>query len=174
MFMKTSEFEEQFTAWLDGKLSPEEASAFEQEMRSRGFDPTAERSAASATTALLRENSATPRLGHAQFFNHLIQRQIETDQKLATPTAGARSWWGIPWFAYAAAACLLIAAVLFKGMIPVGGGTMADQSAYFATVVDARTFENNVSASTVYNSRDNVTVLWLDGLDYLPADSVVQ
>ena len=93
---------------------------------------------------------------------------------LATPTAGARSWWGIPWFAYAAAACLLIAAVLFKGMIPVGGGTMADQSAYFATVVDARTFENNVSASTVYNSRDNVTVLWLDGLDYLPADSVVQ
>ena len=51
---------------------------------------------------------------------------------------------------------------------------MADQSAYFATVVDARTFENNVSASTVYNSRDNVTVLWLDGLDYLPADSVVQ
>jgi len=55
-----------------------------------------------------------------------------------------------------------------------GGRTMADQSAYFATVVDARTFENNVSASTVYNSRDNVTVLWLDGLDYLPADSVVQ
>ena len=174
MFMKTSEFEERFTAWLDGKLSPDEASAFEQELRTRGFDPAAARSAASVTTALLREHSPTPRLGHAQFFNHLIQRQIEADQKLATAAAGTRSWWGIPWFAYAAAACLLIAAVLFKGMIPVGGGTMADQSPYFATVVDARSLENNVSASTVYNSRDNVTVLWIDGLDYLPADSVVQ
>ena len=41
-------------------------------------------------------------------------------------------------------------------------------------MVDARTFEPTISATTVYDPRDNVTVLWLDGLDYLPADYVLQ
>jgi hypothetical protein len=175
MFMKTSEFEEQFTAWLDGKLSPEDASAFEREMRDRGFDPELERSAASRTVALLREHSRTPALPHADFFNHQILHRIESslDEPVPTPSR-QRSWWGIPWLAWAGAACLLVAAALFKGLIPVGGGSLAERSTYYATVVDARTFENTVSASTVYNPKDNVTVLWLDGLDYLPADFVVQ
>ena len=175
MFMKTSEFEQQFTAWLDGKLSPEKTDSFEQEMRDRGFDPNAERFAAASTTALLRKHSQSPTLGHRDFFNHQILHRIENDlEKPEAVRSGQRTWWGIPWLAWAGAACLLIAAVLFKNLIPVGGGSLVERSTYFATVVDARTFEKTVSASTVYNPRDNVTVLWLDGLDYLPADFVVQ
>ena len=49
-----------------------------------------------------------------------------------------------------------------------------NRSPYFATVVDSRTFDPTVSASTVYDPRSNVTVLWLDGLDYLPADYALQ
>jgi hypothetical protein len=173
--MKTSEFEQQFTAWLDGKMSPDAVSAFEEELRARGFDPETERSAALNTGSLLRKHSRSPELPHAHFFNHLILRQIEKETASAAPAVvERRSWWGVPWLAWAGAACLLIAAVLFKNLIPVGGGTLADRSPYFATVVDARTFEKSVSATTVYNPRDNVTVLWLDGLEYLPADYVLQ
>ena len=173
--MKTSEFEEQFTAWLDGKLSPEDAAIFEQEMRDRGFNPELERSAASRTAALLRDHSQTPRIANADFFNHQIRHRIESSLDESAPVPSRQpSWLGIPWLAWAGAASLLIAAALFKGLIPIGGGSLAERSTYFATVVDARTFENTVSASTVYNPKDNVTVLWLDGLDYLPADFVVQ
>ena len=172
--MKTSDFDQQFTAWLDGKLSPEEATAFEQEMRSRGFEPEAERTAALKVGDLLRTHSQAPALGHEQFFNHMLQRQIATEESRVSRAPGKRSWFGIPWLAWAGAACLLISAVLFKAWIPVGGPTVADGTPYFATVVDARTFEKNVSASTVYNPKDNVTVLWLDGLDYLPADYALQ
>ena len=173
--MKTSEFEQQFTAWLDGTLSPEAVASFEKELQNRGFDPEAERAAASRTGTLLRDHSRAPELPHAHFFNHLILRQIENDTKVpAAAVPQPRSWWGIPWLVWAGAACLLIAGLLFKNFIPVGGGTLADRSPYFATVVDARTFEKAVSATTVYNPRDNVTVLWLDGLDYLPADYVLQ
>jgi hypothetical protein len=172
--MKTSEFEQQFTLWLDGKLSPEEATTFEQEMRARGFDPEAERSAATQVGNLLRTHSQAPAIGHEQFFNHMLQRQIAAENAPERTTPTRRSWLGIPWLAWAGAACLLISAALFKVFIPVGGRTMADGTPYFATVVDARTFEKTVSASTVYNPRDNVTVLWLDGLDYLPADYALQ
>jgi hypothetical protein len=47
-------------------------------------------------------------------------------------------------------------------------------STYFATVVDSRTFDPTISANTVYDPQDNVTVLWIDGLDYLPADYALQ
>ncbi len=174
--MKTSDFEQRFTAWLDGKLSPEAAAEFEQEMRSRGFDPELERAAGAKLGSFLRKHSKAPSLPHAQFFNHLLMRQIEGEatSREAEPSR-KRSWWGIPWMAWAGAACLLIAAVLFKTLIPVGGGSrMADLSPYFATIVDARTFDNRISATTVYDPKDNVTVLWLDGLEDLPADYVLQ
>src|SRR6187401_2112119 len=119
--MKTSDFDQQFTAWLDGKLSPEEASAFEQEMRSRGFEPEAERTAALKLGDLLRAHSQAPALGHEQFFNHMLQRQIATEQPQASRAVARRSWFGIPWLAWAGAACLLISAVLIKAWIPVGG-----------------------------------------------------
>jgi hypothetical protein len=71
-------------------------------------------------------------------------------------------------------ACLLIAGALFKTMIPTNVPGPLDKSPYFATVVDSRTFDPGISANTVYDPRDNITVLWIDGLDYLPADYALQ
>jgi hypothetical protein len=172
--MKTSDFETNFTAWLDGKLNPAETAAFEQEMRARGFDPGAERTAQASVRTLLREHSSAPALSNAEFFQHQFLHQLERDeaQPVATATAG-EGWWRFPRLIWASAFCLLIAAVLFKALIPIGGSP-AERSPYFATVVDARTYEASISVDTVYSPQDNVTVLWLDGLDYLAGDIVAQ
>jgi anti-sigma factor RsiW len=167
--MKTSDFETNFTAWLDGRLEASQAAAFEHAMRARGFDPVAERAAHASVRTLLREHSPSPTLANADFFQHQIGRQIEHARRKA-----ARPWWTFPRLAWAGAVSLLIAGVLFKMLIPVGGSRALENQDYFATVVDARTYEPAISVDTVYNPKDNVTVLWLDGLDYLPTDIVTQ
>lgn len=167
--MKPSDFEANFTAWLDGQLEPEQVAAFELEMRGRGFDPAAERAAADGMRGLLRTHAAAPELGHAEFFQHQLMRRIEQDER--SPRA-AGAWWKFPRLVWAGAFCLLVAAVLFRALIPVGPQPVGGD--YFATVVDARTYEPGISVDTVYDPRNNVTVLWLDGLDFMEGDIVAQ
>ncbi len=164
--MKASDFEANFTAWIDGQLDLGRTAAFEQEMRACGFDPAAERAAAEQTRTLLDKYSATPELGHAEFFQHQLLHRIERE----TAPAVARPRWTFPRLAWAGAFCLLVAGVLFRTLIPTGAEP--PPSNYFATIVDVRTYEPSISVDTVYDPRNNVTVLWLDGLDYLPTDIV--
>jgi anti-sigma factor RsiW len=168
--MKTSDFEANFTAWLDGQLDPERVAAFEKEMRARGFDPAAERAEAERTRDLLRLHSAAPELGHADFFQHQLLHRIEQEER--APGWG-RAWWGLPRLVWAGAFCLLVAGVLFKTLIPTGSEPLPGDD-YFATIVDARTYEPAISVDTVYDPRTNVTVLWLNGLDYMEGDIVAQ
>lgn len=176
--MKPSSFEETFTLWLDQQLSPADAEAFEIQMRERGLDPAAERAASKKLHQLLCENSSAPEMKHADFFNRQLMYRIEQEQraeaKPASAPAGFWRWLILPKMAWAGLACLLIAGVTYKTLIPVTGPSPLEQSTYFATVVDSRTFDPTVSANTVYDPRDNITVLWIDGLDYLPADYALQ
>jgi anti-sigma factor RsiW len=177
--MKPSEFEEMFTAWVDGKLEEEEAGRFEVEMRARGFDPELEREAAQSVTQLLRLHASAPELPHADFFQHRLMNRARTeagDTQDEAPSAARRKWltWRLPRLAWAGAFALIIAATLFYSTIPHPRNGAADVQPYFATVVDVRTFEPTVSASTVYQPGDNVTVLWLEGLEFLPADYALQ
>lgn len=169
--MKPSDFETNFTAWLDGQLSSEQTAAFEQEMRACGFDPAAERTAAEQTSSLLRQHSPTPELRHADFFQHQLLHRIQQEQEQPAPQA-AWSWWSFPRLVWAGAFSLLVAGLLAKSLIPAGG--TKEGSNYFATIVDARTYESAITVDTVYDPRNNVTVLWLDGLDYMSGDIVVQ
>lgn len=165
--MKTSDFEANFTAWLDGQLAPEKIAAFEEELRARGFDPAAERDAAERTRTLLFQHSAPPEMGHTEFFQHQLLHRIQQEER---EPAAARPWWTFPRLAWAGAFCLLVAGLLFKTLIPTG--TAPESSDYFAAIVDARTYEPEISVDTVYDPHNNVTVLWLDGLDYMPTDIV--
>lgn len=168
--MKPSDFEENFTAWLDGQLDPEKTAAFEEELRARGFDPAAERAAAERTHALLTRHSTPPEMGNVDFFQHQLLHRIEQAERETREPRVARSWWTFPRLAWAGAFCLLMAGLLFKTLIPTH--SEAAGSDYFATIVDARTYEPTISVDTVYDSSNNVTVLWLDGLDYMPTDIV--
>ncbi len=170
--MKT--FEERYTAWIDGKLSGPELASFEREL-----DTAAEADKASVQRLgdLLRSHSEVPALSNEDFFSHQIMHRIATESVVA-PTTARRWWsWSLPQLVGAGAASLLLAAVLFKTLIPVEsptplGAATASYPAgsnYFAEIVDVHTSDPGISATTIYDAKDNVTVLWLDGLDYLPA-----
>ncbi len=163
-------FEEQFTAWVDGKLSGPELTAFEKQLAQHP-EASADRAAAKTVGTLLRENSTAPKLENADFFNLQIQQRIAVDRPREQLREKASSgFWSWPRLFVAGAACLLVAGALFQMLIPTGASVNEeDQSPYFAQVVESWTSEPGVWANTVYNPKDNVTVLWLDGLDYIPA-----
>jgi hypothetical protein len=168
--MKPSDFEQKFTAWLDGKLDANDAGEFEREMKDRGLDPAAEREQATRLSSLLRTHSTPPDMSNGDFFNHQLRHRITQDS--SPVRRSSHSWWTWPRLVLAGACSLAMAGALFTTLIPRGGAPVREP--YYATVVDARTFDPKVSASTVYDPRSNVTVLWLDGLDYLPADFALQ
>jgi hypothetical protein len=176
--MKPSSFEETYTLWLDRQLSPADADAFESQMRERGLDPATERSSSERLHRLLRTNSEVPEMKHPDFFNRQLMYRIEQEQRAETKQqaepAGIWRLFALPKIAWAGLACLLVAGVMYKTLIPATGPSPLEQSTYFATVVDSRTFDPTISANTVYDPRDNLTVLWIDGLDYLPADYALQ
>jgi anti-sigma factor RsiW len=162
-------FEEQFTAWVDGKLSGAELAAFEKQLAEHP-DATAEREDALKLGRLLREHPTVPRLSNPDFFNHQIMQRIAAETVRPAVAEKKRSFFGsIPGLAWAGAACLVVAGALYLTTIP-GPGTPRPSSNYFAQIVESWPKAKNVSASTVYSPDDDVTVVWLDGLDYIPAN----
>ncbi|MEO8350536.1 MAG: hypothetical protein ABI680_02325 [Chthoniobacteraceae bacterium] len=168
--MKTSEFEENFSAWLEGGLSTEEAATLEKEMTARGFDPIAERREAQQLSTILRQHSTVPVLDAPDFFNHQILHRLENEAARPQSRMPKRAWWTLPRFAWAGAFCLLIATILYQALVVNSQPVALDRTPYFAKVIDARPLAPHVSADTVYTDRDKVTVVWLAGLDNLPAD----
>jgi len=160
-------FEEQFTAWVDGKLTGAELEEFEKQLAEHP-EAMEEKEAAQKLGRLLRQHPTVSRIPNPDFFNHQLMQRIAADMP-AKPVEKKRSFvFSIPGLAWAGAFCLLVAFVLFQTTIP-GGERHIDKSTYFAQVVENWPANPNVSASTVYDPTDNVTVVWLDGLDYIPA-----
>jgi hypothetical protein len=162
-------FEEQFTAWVDGKLSGEELTDFEKDLESHP-EAASEKEAALRLGSLLRAHPTAPRLTNPDFFNHLLMQRIEAETPRPVVEAKPRraGFWSLSRLAWAGAFCLAAAFGLYETMIPKAGESPAD-SKYFAQVVEAWPSDPNITATTVYNPDDNVTVVWLDGLDYIPA-----
>lgn len=168
--MKT--FEERFTAWVDGRLVGEELAAFEKELAAHP-EAADERDAALKLRGLLREHPAAPVLSNADFFNLQLQQRIAAESPRARAAdRGTWSFWTLPRLALAGALSLVFAGVLFKTLIPPS--VTYDTAPYFAQVVEAWPADPGISASTVYSPEDNVTVLWLDGLDPIPASYQLQ
>ncbi len=119
-------FEEQFTAWVDGKLTGTELAEFEKQLADHP-EATADRDEARALGKLLREYPTTPRLTNPDFFNHQLIQRIATETPQPRPVEKKRSFfWSIPGLAWAGAFCLVITAALFKMTIP-GGAAVAEE-----------------------------------------------
>jgi anti-sigma factor RsiW len=164
-------FEEQFTAWVDGKMTDAELADFEKVLAQHP-EAAEEKEAALQLGQLLRTHPVAPRLSNPDFFNHQIMQRI-ADEKPKVLAQNRPFFWSIPGLAWAGAFCLITALVLFKTTIPVGTSGVKDSN-YYAQVVEAWPTNPNVSASTVYSPEDNVTVLWLDGMDYIPATNALK
>jgi anti-sigma factor RsiW len=180
-------FEERYTAWVDGRLSEDERIAFERELPDLKA-AEADRESLTRLSHFLRTEADSPKLPSADFFNYQLQQRMETERVAVEKPQKPRAWsWSSPRWAWAAATCMVAAGAIYQmtQMTPsatpagatastLGRGTAADDAAYFAEIVDVRTEDPNIYASTVYTPSDNVTVLWLEGLDYLPASYALQ
>lgn len=164
--MKT--FEEKFTAWIDGELSGQPLVDFETELATIQ-DAEADKSAAHKLGNLLRAHARAPELKNADFFNHHLMQAIESGEHCAEVQAkGASSWWTIPRMAWSGAFSLAIALALFAVLIPRGPVENPTGGEYVSQIIKSNSEDPAILATSFQSKKDNVTVLWLDGLDYVP------
>jgi hypothetical protein len=166
--MKT--FEEKFTAWVDGLLSGEELRQFEieiSEMENAGAD----KSDALRLGNLLRREYRAPELKNAEFFNHQIMQRIaaETPRPQTTTPRAAFGFFSLWRMAFAGGLSLIVAASLFLLVVRNGQKSNPTPQDVLAKVIDAQT-DDPVTATSFQSKSNKVTVLWLDGLDYIPDD----
>ncbi len=162
-------FEETYTAWVDGRLTALAAAAFEATLEP---DALADKSSAGRLGNLLRQHGA-PALTNPDFFNHQLRQQIEADAPRPVEKERRSSGsWLFARLAWAGAAALVIGAVLFQMLIPKPTSAPAPDR-LTAQVVSARPGGPGISA-TAFHSTDGVEVIWLDGLDYIPASHIIQ
>jgi anti-sigma factor RsiW len=167
--MKT--FEERFTAWVDGELKDGALADFERELAGHP-EAAAEREAAVKLRSFLRTHPTAPQLSNPDFFNLQLQQRLEAETPRPAKRSESRFAWSLARLAWAAAFCLIVAGVLFQTTIPTTPPNAP--SNYFAQVVESWPADPTIFATTVYNADSNVTVLWLDGLDYIPGSTQLQ
>lgn len=184
--MKT--FEERWTAWVDGQLSGEELAEFEKELAQRHKDAALEREGALKLGAFLREHGSAPPLTNEDFFNNQLMERVYTELPTRPAAAGEKeqgTWWGLPRMVWAGAACLVAAMLILPLLAPresrengvakevAPEGTPLEEDTYFAEVLESHTGNPQVSVTAFHSEENDLTVVWLDGLDYLPANSEI-
>jgi len=173
--MKT--FENDYTAWLDDALTPEELAAFEAGLE----DPLAARREKAMHQQLRRDLVAhceAPPLESPDFFTNQVMQRVAGNRAgagVASAGAGGRGgvidWWSrLTWAGIGAVAA---AAVLGFNMIPFGGVGVRTEYAAEVLRTEVPEEEANISAVAFHAKESGLTVLWLDGLDFLPASHAI-
>ena len=155
-----TELEEKLTAYLDGTLSPADAAAFEKE----NPDVVLERRQHERLRTVLSKEA--PALSHGEFFNHQILREIRPEPVTAP---AKRTFFPLWRLAFAAAACLLVASGIYFGAV---GPQKNGSGEYFAQVLSVKAGDENISAHII--DAGGMAVVWIDGLDSLPNNYVLE
>lgn len=157
--------EEKWTAYLDGKLSSQEAAAFECDHPGAAV----ERAMHERISRAVRERSSAPALRNPDFFNASILREIST--RTAPAPAPQRGLWSLWRLAIAGACCLIAAAAIYATFVrPTSSGDGRER--YLAQVVSVEAGDKDLAATVL--DADGLAVVWIDGLDQLPNDYVLK
>ena len=169
--MKT--FEEKWTAWLDGELRGKELAEFEASLPDRAAAEAEKREAQKLGT-LLKQELGAPAMGNEEFFNHQLRGRIEAEgagKSTARESRRPRFSWSIGrlvWFGATALALFVICTFfVMRSREP------ADQSQYLSQILNARVdpgLSPYATVSMFQTKEEKVTVLWVDGLQSLPAE----
>ncbi len=169
--MKT--FEEKWTAWIDGQLEGKELAEFEASLPDKEAAEAEKQDALKLRTLLKTQLAARP-MSNAEFFNHQLRQAIAGDERAAAPstrTSTRASWWSIGRLVWAGAGSLAIFALCT--FFVIRNDTKPDQSQYLSQILNARVdpaVSPNATISMFESKEDKVTVLWVDGLQSLPAE----
>jgi hypothetical protein len=167
--MKT--FEEKWTGWIDDQLTGRELHDFLSALPDRAA-AEAEKQNAKQLGSLLREQAME--LSNAEFFSHQLRQRLDSNEEPEAEyesSAGGAGWWTIRrllWGAATSFAIFIICAVfVFRDKTP------SSQSQYLSEILSYRVDPNvspNASITMFEKKDDHVTVLWVDGLQSLPAE----
>ncbi len=162
--------EEKWAAYFDGKLPAGEAGAFERE----NPEAIAERAAYSRIVGAMRRHSPAPQMRNADFFNESIQREISSKPSVAaTAPAKERGLWSLWRLAFAGAFSLLVASAIWATFVRGGGsGGEKPRAPYFAQVESVTAGDASLDATVL--DADGLKLVWIDGLDRLPNDYVLE
>jgi hypothetical protein len=169
--MKT--FEEKWTAWLDGELSGDELAEFEASLPDKAA-AEAEKRDARKLGAFLKEQLQGRAMGNEEFFHHQLRERIASDGRAtAAPekTTAKPALWPIGRLVWVGATSLAIFCVCTFFVLREKSPT--DQSEYLTQILNARVdpaVSPNATISMFESKEDRMTVLWVDGLQSLPAE----
>ncbi|HYY14337.1 MAG TPA: hypothetical protein VE758_07910 [Chthoniobacterales bacterium] len=166
--MKT--FEEKWTAWLDGQLTGKELEDFEASLPDRAA-AEAEKRDAQKLGKLLKQELGADVLKHEEFFSHQVQVRIAREHGTRDRARQRGTWWTVPRLALSGAVSLAL--FMLCAVFVIRDKNPAEQSQYLTQILNARVDTNvspNATISIFETKEDKVTVLWVEGLQSLPAD----
>jgi anti-sigma factor RsiW len=168
MFMKT--FEEKWTAWLDGELTGKELEEFEASLPDRAA-AEAEKRAAHKLGKLLKQELGAEVLNNEEFFSHQLRERIAREDRGKDRHRAKSTWWTVPRLALTGAVSLAL--FLLCAVFVIHDKNPAERSQYLTQILNARvdaTVSPNATIAIFETKEDKVTVLWVEGLQSLPAD----
>jgi len=166
--MKT--FEQKWTAWVDGELTGKELAEFEATLPDKAA-AEAEKRDAQKLGALLKQELGADVLSNEEFFSHQLREQIARESAAPERAVGRSTWWTIRRLAWSGAVSLAIFVVCT--LFVLRENNPGEQSQYLTQILNARVdpaVSPNATISIFDSKDDRVTVLWVEGLQSLPAD----
>jgi anti-sigma factor RsiW len=161
-------FEERYTAWLDGQLDEGERREFEAGLPDR----EAAMKDAGEWRKLrgdLREVVSPATVPHADFLNSQILEAIRRQEPAAPPPSpAAGGWFPVRRLAWTGAFLAVVAAVLSWWWAPRNGG-MPSEGQFISQVVEARSSDPKLGAYAFAAPGGKAAVLWIDA-GYIPAN----
>ena len=166
--MKT--FEEKWTAWIDDRLTGRELEEFLISLPDKAA-AEAEKRSAKQLGSFLREQAVT--LSNADFFSHQLRERLnrENDPARSERDAVQTGWWTIRRLLWGGITSLAVFALCT--VVVLREKTPPSQSQYLTEILTYRvdpTVSPNATISMFQKKEDHVTVLWVDGLQSLPAE----
>lgn len=162
--MKNSD--DHISAWIDNSLDDRAKAEVEARFSIELLEQ--EKAAAARIGELLRTHSKVPTLEAPDFFNSQIIEQIsgETPEPVEPGETGFEwRWWSLR-LAWATACVLIAGAILF---VAVPGSESSDP-----ILVNVENFTSGYHVSSFTSDADRYAVVWVDGWDYIPGDTLIQ
>jgi hypothetical protein len=121
------------------------------------------------TRALLREHLTVPPLQNPDFINSRVLEAIGREDRRPSAAAG----WSLRWLFWSGATALLMAGLLTAILMPHEFG-LRSQEEFISQVVSARAEMPHLSVTEFQVPDGRGVVLWMEGVEYIPAGEAVR
>jgi anti-sigma factor RsiW len=159
--------EERYNRWIDGTLPDSERAALRADLAAAGIAET-ERDTVLRAGELLRRTAAP--LEHADAFREQIldriRSEVASDDRRASRSSRPTPRFGLAWSGLTLVALAIIG---FAFLIPKPWD-QSTQSEVYSVWSEA----DAVSAVAVHTPDHSASVVWLDGLEYIPSEHAIR